>query len=246
MKWVDLPRAEHVGMKKSTALILAIVVVPLVAWICRLMVVSIATPSADANLIAYSMLVRASRVNDIAAAKNLSLQAGSLASDQRLASAASTIASRWDSDLKMGVTSKTEENDLRGMAKGVAYGLMNPVGAVVGGIQEIINSRTLDQDTAQLNSIYIPQWRLFEQKCSGAKSTGTVVFLLVLGAGWVGVPIMAKKFAAPGFHRTPEPVMVEVEPVIVTCGQCGAKNRQKAHRAGQKLVCGNCKMELVS
>jgi hypothetical protein len=57
-------------MKKSVALILAIVVVPLLAWICRLVAVSVASPSADANLAAYSLLVQAARANDIMTAKN--------------------------------------------------------------------------------------------------------------------------------------------------------------------------------
>jgi hypothetical protein len=59
-----------VGMKKSVALILAIVVAPLLAWICQLVAVSLASPSADANLAAYSLLVQAARANDIMTAKN--------------------------------------------------------------------------------------------------------------------------------------------------------------------------------
>jgi len=32
---------------------------------------------------------------------------------------------------------------------------------------------------------------------------------------------------------------------IIACGQCGTKNRPKAHEAGKALVCGNCKAPLA-
>lgn len=233
-------------MKKSTALVLAIVVVPLAAWICRLMIVSMATPSADANLIAYSLLVQASRANDIVSARNLAAQSGSLATDRDFCSAASGLSSICEICLKMGVTTKAEGNDLGGMIKSFMYGLLNPVSGVVDGIRGLITAYRLEQQSTKLDSIYLPQLTLLEEKSDGAKSTGKAVSLLVLVGGWVGVAIMANKSAAPRFHRTAEPVMVEVEPVIVVCGECGAKNRQKAHRAGQTLICGNCKMELAS
>lgn len=37
---------------------------------------------------------------------------------------------------------------------------------------------------------------------------------------------------------------MEAEADIIVCGQCGTKNRQKAHEAGKALVCGNCKTPL--
>ena len=76
----SLPRTAFgdVGMKKSVALILAIVVVPLLAWICRLVAVSVASPSADANLAAYSLLVQAAHANDVLTAKNFGMHYMSL------------------------------------------------------------------------------------------------------------------------------------------------------------------------
>jgi hypothetical protein len=232
-------------MKKSTALIVAVLVIPLASWICRAVIVSVATPTADRNLVAYSLLVQASHANDVASAKTLAAQAASLASDQRLCSAAAAFSSICDSCLTMGVTTKTEANDLGGLVKSFLYGLGNPVGGAVESVKLLITGHKLDQQSAELDSIYIPQWNAFAQKSASAKSIGTGVMLVLLVAGWAGLWKRAKKDGSFPIRHTPVQTWVDVEPVLVVCDQCGARNRHKVPRPGQKLICGRCKTELA-
>ena len=212
-------------MKKNTALILAVVVIPLVAWIARAMVVSVATSSADGNLVAYTMLVQAAQANDIASARDLAVRAGSLAGDQRLCGAASAPSSICDSCLKVGMTTKAEANDLGGFAKSFIYGWANPVSGVVEGIKLFINGNGLEEQNATLDAVYSPQWAAYHQRSEASKTTGTVALFLILIGGWVGVAAMVKASPSPGgsscspsIGQTVEPAVVDVEPELVVCG----------------------------
>jgi len=121
---------------------------------------------------------------------------------------------------------------------------VNPVGGVVDGVKVLVTGHRLDQQSAELDAVYIPQWRAFVQRSQSAKLGGSVVMLIVLVGGWFGLWMKAKKLGVFPIRHAPAKAWVDVEPLIVVCNQCGVKNRHKAHRAGQKLVCGNCKTEL--
>jgi len=95
-------------MKKSTALIAAALAIPLAAWICRAIIVSAATPTADTNLVAYSLLVQASCANDIASAKTLAVQAGLISERSTIIQCGRGSSSICESCQKMGVTTKAE------------------------------------------------------------------------------------------------------------------------------------------
>lgn len=211
-------------------------------------------PSIDRNLACYLQLRSAVGSKDWAVLKAAADQVWGTTTDKQLQDLAALYSEGASLMMDMGVRTFQESDSISGHIKAFLLGLRRPDKGVEA-IGLLIKKWMTDpaEIAKQIEVRY--NW-VFAASVKADRYSTTAFWLTLFAFGllsWqiihhehssgVGLQSTVIETALSGSARHPQ---VASESPIVECSKCGAKNRSRNLKSGQKMVCGNCKTVLSS
>lgn len=250
-----LPSPDGV-MNKPLYLALAALASALLAWLVETVVRKNAEPRLDGNSLAWLLLVEGSRSQQYRVLRDKAGQALSQASDADLRKLADYLKRSADWSVGIGVETFQEGGSLSGGLKAFGAGLVNP-GKGLDAAGLLLERLFFDvQDTAERLE---PKYGQYARLMALAQGKGQMGFWIT----FVGAVVLAFMFQ-PSFRtkNSSEPVHASGPDApnsvadnatakgteadeVVECPSCGARNRVKLLRIGQRLDCGRCKTTIA-
>ncbi|MEQ2006002.1 MAG: hypothetical protein ABMA26_04320 [Limisphaerales bacterium] len=243
-------------MNKPLYLALAVLASALLAWLVETMVRKNAEPRLDGNSLAWLLLVEGSRSQQYRVLRDKAGQALNQASDADLRKLADYLKRSADWSVGIGVETFQEGGSLSGGLKAFGAGLVNP-GKGLDAAGLLLERLFFDvQATAERLE---PKYGQYARLMALARGKGQMGFWITF-VGAVGLALMFqpsfKTAGSDGSVHASGPdasnstgdnatTTHSAQGELVACPSCGARNRVKLLRIGQRLDCGRCKTTIA-